>query len=207
MEHRCEAWTALGISCPEGLVRLGKKRDEEEEPEEIFHDRALRPVIIGKRSETQEERDAIVRAVLLESFRRAYEDAGKRAVGIPAEEERVHVPVPKERGIPAGAGIPIPGEMLTEAVRQGARGKELSLWIAAAATSSAFALAFGCGVARGIPGLIKMVQGSGIRTGSAGVGFYLNDAARIKALTQGGVRRLIDSERIGAGGFFPGTEG
>lgn len=84
-----------------------------------------------------------------------------------------------------------------EAIRSGDTGPRLQVQLAAALA----VLASGAAASFAIPRVVRMVQ-SAQRGVGGGVGFRVNDAARIKRLLAGGA-----FPATGAGEFFEGTEG
>ena len=116
-EHRCEEWTEMGIGCPIGL--LGDLLIEEE-----FVD--AEPMVVPAHKRAKKEPPApqqqAMMAMLMELTRQKVLDQLGQYVPAPAR---------------------IPVEMVQEAYGQGARGKELGLWVAAGAASLALGLAYG----------------------------------------------------------------
>lgn len=174
MVHRCEVWTAIGINCPAGLLDgvtelFGEVDEDNASDPELFplHQRA-------KKIPPDNERNAEM-AVLMEVYRRSV----IRGVGALAKK----VPVAK-----------IPLEITEEAYRQGARGKELGLWVAASAASLAVGLRFGPGVAQSIPRIVveglRAVRGGG-GSGRGGYGgLKFNSSAFLRNLLVGQSRKF-----------------
>lgn len=202
--HRCADWTALRISCPEGLLvgtakrgeggnAIGDKLDEQPSDDELQHERATEPALVPK------DGFEIERQVLIELNRRVQKENEKKSPRKRTVDALKSREEARSRSKPA-----VPVALIQEAVRQGARHPELGLWVAAAS----LLLAAGTrapaviGVVRGV---ISSVRGA--RAGTGGVGFRFNAASQLNALMNAGVKRLFDSERTGAGDFFSGTEG
>lgn len=158
-------------------------------PEDEVHERATEPSLVPSDGYELE------RIVLLELNKRVQ---ARRSVSKKETVERLRV---RDRGM---AKPRVPVELLREAVRQGSKNPELGLWVAAASLLLAAGInrAAVIGVVRGV---ISSVRGARAATG--GVGFRVNAAAQLEKLMQVSTRRLIDSERTGAGEFFSGTEG
>lgn len=87
----------------------------------------------------------------------------------------------RERGVLARPVLS-PTEVKMEAVRSGQKGPQLTVQLAAALA----VLAAGGAAAVAIPGIIRSVK-SASRGAGGGVGFRVNDAARIKMLLSGGL--------------------
>lgn len=202
--HRCEEWTRSGINCPGGL--LDKKKGQKKIPEEDVPEGVELQGFPGhkKAREQISQFQQAELAMLLELHRQAVVARG-RALGA----EPVRVPV----------------EMFREAWGQGARGKELALWVAAGAATLAVGLYLGPGAAARIPGLLRPAGGGypslpmrGGRGGKGG-GMGYNFAAptyggnvikvRPKLNWRKEVERFLGGYQGGSGSgeFFPGILG
>lgn len=201
-EHSCAEWVSLRISCPEGLLSAqipsggggnAPKPVDVPTPEDEVHDRTTEPTLVPS------DGFELERLVLLELNKRV-----SRRQATPREATVEKLAARARSTGAARSPVVVPAELVREAVRQGARNPELGLWVAAASLLLAAGLqrAAVIGVVRGV---ISAVRGA--RAGTGGVGFRVNAAAQLEKLMQVGTRRLIDSERTGAGSFFPGTEG
>ena len=188
--HSCEDWTHRGINCPGGLIREGvksRRREEAEDDERSFEfDFAAIPVHRRAKAEISADAQAQL-ALLLELYRRSVVDA----VGRP------------------GSKVSIPVELVREAVRFGAQGRELSLWVAAAAATLAVGLRFGSAAAAAVPSLLGGRGGGSPGQGSRGAG---GGGLFFEAPTFRGIKRRVDSfldtaGGLGSGEFFPGILG
>lgn len=197
-EHSCEVWISQRISCPSGLIqalgRRGGGGDALAVPDdEIVHERASEP------SRVPADGYELERFVLIELNKRLQNE---RRFKTPRETT---VEKLRERG-----GARVPAELVREAIRQGSRHPELGVWVAAAA----LLLAAGARanqapqVVRGLIGAVGRLRGVSrrgiVRTGGPQL---FNSRDLLNRLMQVGAKRLFDSERSGAGEFFPGTEG
>lgn len=178
MDHRCEVWTRLGINCPGGLRPTDKERERKrKEEEEDDESEAFDELFAHKRAKQSEGKMTYAQlaqlAILLELYRRTTADS--------FEKERFRVPQ----------------EIVREGVRQGARGIEAALWVAAAAAVLAVGRTIGPGAAARIPTILRP-------TSPAGQGFFFQAPTFRTA-----VSRRVD-EFLGSGGggeFFPGILG
>lgn len=175
--HKCELWTALGIHCPEGLVRSfidqAGDLDEGWEPEELGV-----PVHRHRKSTKSQPAEAqqATLAILLELYRRSA------------------IPQMLEGAIPEPARIPY--KIAEEAYASGARGRELAVWTAAAAASLAIGLRFGSGPAQLIPKVVA--EGLGFGYGKpAGQGFAFQAPVFHRASKT--LRRFMQSSASGGG--------
>lgn len=171
--HRCDLWTALGINCPEGLLTgareragIGEAPSDDEIKEE--HDLSKAPVPV--------DGFELERRVFIELERKIQREKSVRQRTVEAlrNRETARSPIP----------VLTPSLILREAAMQGARGPEATVWVAAAIAT----LAVGSAAALAIPGVIRSIKGAA-RGRGGGVGFRLNDAARIKLLLEGGFNR------------------
>ena len=184
--HRCEEWTSQGVHCPGGLLDarqglLDPQPDGDALDEESSGDRSVNVVPVHKKAKNQNEALANFQlAVLMELGRQALVD---EAIGRLPDTVRV------------------PAEMVREAHRQGARGKTLALWVAAASATLAVGLRFGPGAAGAIPRLIGPSS-----SGGGGIGFRFQAPVFTKDTIKKRVRGFI-SGASGGGDFFPGILG
>lgn len=183
VQHSCDVWTRQGINCPGGLINAREGvGDPTQEIDPMVQTGDRQPRIIPPIHRKAEKANAALAnfqlAVLLELGRQAL-----------VEEALSRVP-PQVR---------IPAEMVKEAYRQGARGKTLALWVAAASATLAIGLKFGPGASRAIPGVIRP-------TGGGGIGFHFQ-APTFKGLVRKRVKDFLGVARTGSGEFFQGTEG
>ena len=97
--------------------------------------------------------------------------------------------------------VPVPAEIVEEAVRQGARGPEIGLWVAAVAAVLAAALAGGGKAALAVPGVLRAVTDlpRSVRPG----GTMFNSAAALEFAIQS----IGGRSETGDGEFFPGILG
>lgn len=181
--HKCELWTALGIHCPEGLVRSfidqAVDLDEGWEPEDLGV-----PVHRHRKSTKSQPAEAqqATLAILLELYRRSA------------------IPQMLEGAIPEPARIPY--KIAEEAYASGARGRELAVWTAAAAASLIIGLKFGPGAVQLIPKVVIEALGGGYGAGRpAGQGFQFQAPVFHKASRT--LRRLMQSS-AGGGGLMNG---
>lgn len=155
-------------------------QDVEGEPPDIegVRDRSFRTLfpIHKKAANVNEALAEFQLATLMELGRRALVDEGLRRLPPP---------------------VAVPAEMVREAWRQGARGKELALWVAAASATLAVGLRFGPVVQQAIPRLIRP-------TGGGGIGFRFQ-APTFKELVKKRVSGFLSS--AGHGGDFAGLLG
>ena len=169
MFHKCERWTRLGINCPGGLL------------EEV--------VTFAGRQGPEDPRDAY-------GPMRRKMDHRKSKRGVPRHIFQSEMMVLEAAWREANRGkVPFRGyddAVANEGYRQGARGPELALWIAAAAASGAVALRYGPASAEVLPGLVQkaMRAGSTGRTQGRG-GFRVNAAREMRRLLQGGGMRSV----------------
>lgn len=199
-DHRCEAWTVLGISCPGGL-RLTKKKDKKKVREPIPADPSEDQLQKVKEQEAERETDILVfpgrrghlrttttsefqqaqMAMLLELYRRSITDAvGRR-----------------------GPKISVSEQLLREVEGFGIDGRQLAIWVAAAATTGAVALKYGPRASRAIPRILP--RGGLIAPGGqgapAGAGYHF------QAPQFEGIKKRIDAFISQIGHDFSGTEG
>ena len=182
-------WTRQGIHCPGGLLDAQEGLQPEIKPDPELEDNERQPTEMRalpgsrrhkKASNVNEALANFQLAVLMELGRQTLAD---EAIGrLPPQ-------------------VRIPAEMVREAYQSGARGKELALWVAAAAATAAVAVRFGPSAAGVIPRLI------GPRTsGTAGIGFRFQAPVFTKASIKKRVAGFIGSvSRVGHD--FSGTEG
>lgn len=178
--HRCEEWTRWGINCPGGLLDAREGLQEEPTDDELQPSGdKLNPILLPPRRHKKANVNTALAsfqlAVLLEVSRQMLVD---EAIGrLPPQ-------------------VKVPVELVREAVRQGARGKQLALWIAAAAALGAVGLKLGPGPAAAVSSLIRP-------SGGGGIGFTFR-APDFRNLVKKRVQGFITS----AGGeFFPGILG
>lgn len=183
---RCQDWTSLGIPCP-GLFleEMARKRKKEraadpEDPPLVKRREEAQAFAFDrlKRSQKTQSEQMATMAIMLELQRRMTADA--------FEKQRFRVPQ----------------EITVEAVRQGYRGIDLALVVAAVALLLATALSFGGSVVRGLPGVIKSLGGGpgGAPAGTGGFGGLHFEAPRFE-----GVRKRIELGGAGSGGGFHGS--
>jgi hypothetical protein len=173
----------MGIPCPYGLLESveskRKKKKDSEPPDESFEFHAL----VGDKLKKHENKNVIAAqlAILLEAYRRAMTDAVGRE----------------------GSKVTIPVELIAEAWYQGARGRELAMWVAASATIGAFILAGqGSGKIANLVGAIQGQRGGALTPGGYGGKFY-----RADPLQGSGKRIRYPNSIAGFGGFFSGAMG
>lgn len=104
----------------------------------------------------------------------------------------------------------IPVEIVREAYQQGARGRELGLWVAAGAASLAIGVRFGPSALQHVPRiLLEGLRGrpggkGGAPATAGGMGFKFNASRRLQTLLAGGsLRKLsgsVASGLLGGGG-------
>lgn len=182
--HSCSVWTSSGINCPGTLLDAQEGlQDPFTEPEVPEDNRVTRgvPVVPPSRRHRKAENvnEALANfqlAVLMELGRQALVD---EAIGRLPPTVRV------------------PAEMVKEAYRQGARGKALALWVAAAAATLAVGLKFGPGAANAVGTLVS----------PRGAGFAMHFQAPKFEGVKKRVDRFIGSAQRGGAGFFPGILG
>lgn len=192
--HSCREWRAIGTRCPGGLLQSaaetegGGAFDGPGHDEEIISDR--------EKAIVPSDGFEIERQVLLELNRRM----SRRAQTVDK------LGAQKETSVKARPRVPV--AIIEEAVRQGATGRQLSIWVAAAAAAGAVGLRFGPGAADQIPKVVRSVRNmAGVsQTFPRGGGPRVFNAARALelVLTQ---RRPFGSGRSGSGNFFPGILG
>lgn len=186
-DHKCEAWTLLGINCPVPLMQayLGEQNDLLDEPEADLPESVGVPAFPGHRkakAAKTEVSDSTL-AILMELFRRS------------------QLPELLERAVPGPARIPV--EIGREAYASGARGRELALWVGAAAVSLAIGLRFGPSVAQNVPRILLegLTGRPGAPPGRGGFGgLRFNASRQLRQLLQGGGGRSL-------GGFVGGIAG
>lgn len=168
--HSCLPWLALRIDCPEGLLQAAAERghvgDALPDDREEIHQKSEAPV----------PRDGfeLERIVLVELERQAQ---AKKKTGRQRTVERLRE---RDRGVLAQPVL-TPADIKMEAVRSGQKGPQLRVQLAAALA----VLAVGGAAALAIPGTVRAIK-SASRGVGGGVGFRVNDAARIKRLLSGG---------------------
>lgn len=205
--NRCEEWEALGLPCPYALLDAVRERKKERDKEVV-------PTPHGKKRAAKQEEVPIdiSSSVPAEKKSDPFFFFGERNKKIPRgqivsmeEWEALLLEIARRssaKQINMPEEVPVPQEIVQEAIRQGARGRALSLWVAAVAAVLAVAAAGGGNMALQIPQTLRAIasaQGS-VRTG----GTLFNSAAQLEfALSE------IDRELIGggAGDFFPGILG
>lgn len=180
----------MGISCPAGLLEsteLGIELEpgEEEQPEQVTaipaHRRAKKPPPMEISQATM--------AILLEVWRRAQ---------VP---QRVTAAVTS-----AVPQVKIPAEILREAVSQGAKGRELSLWVAAAAASLAIGVRLGPSAVQLVPKML--LEGlRGMPGGRGGGGLHFNASRRVRTLLEGGTLRKLAGGLVSGGLDLGGSFG
>jgi len=98
--------------------------------------------------------------------------------------------------------IPVPAEIISEAISQGARGGELSLWIAVVAAVLAVGIAGGGQAVSALPGVVGGAMSSARAMGRGG--FHKNAAAELELLLEGSPLKRVSGQ---GGDFFPGILG
>lgn len=184
--HSCDVWTRRGINCPGGLLDTREGLSTEPGDEQELVDQGQRSVPIVPPARRHQKAGNVSEA--LANFQLAVlMELGRQAL----VEEAIGR-IPRE--------VRIPAEMVKEAFRQGARGKELALWVAAAAATLAVAVRFGPGVASMIPRLIGPSS-----SGTAGIGFRF----QAPVFTKDSIKKRVSDfvGRSGSGNFFPGILG
>ena len=181
MFHRCDRWTRLGINCPGGLLQ--------EVP------------TFGGRQRREDPRDAY-------GPMRRKMDHRKSKRGIPRHifQSEWHVLQAAWREANKGK-VPFRGyddAIREEAYGQGARGRELALWIAAGAASGAVALRYGPASVEVLPRLVeRALRAGGVGRTQGRGGFRVNAAREMRRLLQGGGLRSVSAPGwTDAGGDF-----
>lgn len=201
-DRRCEPWRALGLPCPYVLLDAVKekkrervrefqpeKREVAEEAEAeigegvgVKRERQLPPVFAFERNKAQG-----VAAVTMEDWEAVLLEIARQSA-------RTQIDMPQ--------GVPVPQEIVEEAVRQGARNPALGLWVAAVAAVLAALVAGGPKAALAVPGALRAVTDlpRSVRPG----GSRFNAAAALEfALQSVGGRSVTGPD----GEFFPGILG
>lgn len=211
MRHSCELWTRLGIDCPGGL-RPERTKTKKDKPDEKLEDEKLGEgqeaaefdrlfALPGKRRHERTNVRAhsafqqAQLAMLLELYRRSLTDAVGR------KGTKVTIPDP------AQALRNLPPELLKEAIRQGATGPRLALWVAAAAASGAVLTKLGPAAARSISRILPPAGPRPGFAGPAGTGGF--GGLHVKAPKFEAIKKRIDrfeqlfgsSGEFGPGGF------
>lgn len=190
--HNCAVWTVLGINCPSALIdhaELGVELEpgEAPEPEQVTalpaHRRAKKPPPMKMSQATM--------AILMEIWRRSQVKALAGAQKV------------------AGEAFPpakIPVEFMREAIAQGARGRELSLWVAAAAASLAIGVRLGPSAVQLVPKML--LEGlRGMPGGRGGGGLHFNASRRVRTLLEGGTLRKLAGGLVSGGLDLGGSFG
>lgn len=180
--HSCGPWTDQGINCPGSLFARGEEFSPDSSDDEL-----IRPVEVGDRFEiipVFHRKAKALAATQVSNFQlAALLELGRMAAVRGLEEA-----LPPQ--------VRVPAEMVKEAFRQGARGKTLALWVAAASATLAIGVRFGPGAAAVIPRLIRP-------TGGGGIGFRFQ-APTFRELVK---KRLGAPSASGGGDFFAGILG
>lgn len=216
--NRCKEWGDLDLPCPYSLLdeveKRKRKKPEVEEPP-VFDELEARksvPVETGAKKEREVAMDRTAVADREHSEDLFIGERNKRQLGqgqiVTMEQwEALLLEIARRSAsqqIDMPDMVPVPQEIREEAIRFGARGIELSLWIATVAAVLAVAAAGGGKMALQVPATLKLItdaRGRSVRPG----GTLFNSAAELEfALGQ------LDRDLLGASGageFFPGILG
>lgn len=159
--NRCEEWHDLGLPCPYTLleaVEKKKKKVREPVPDTEGSDELVKKeeAKVGERSRVERNQNDQTmfigernrpkgqgQVVSMEEWEALLLEIARRSA-----QTRIDMPV----------GVPVPQEIREEAIRQGARGRTLSLWIATVAAVLAVALAGGPGMASQLPQALQAIN-------------------------------------------------
>lgn len=193
--HRCEEWWTIGANCPGGLLRSANNFQGGGGAAPQPSDEVLTP---HKKSPARVPQDGfeLERLVLIELNKR-----------MTRREQTVDkLGRQKERSVQSPQRIP--AFIVREAIHQGAQGRSLALWVAAAAAAGAVALRFGPAAADQIPKVVRSVRNmAGVSQafpqGGGGLRKF-NAAAALEVVLR---QRLPGGGTGGGGDFFPGILG
>lgn len=203
---QCEPWARLGLPCPYVLLDALKERKRTKEREPARREADAKPledkVAVGDRLERRAEKTQDLDLIAVgDKLNRqdvtTMQDWEALLLEIARKSAARTIQMPR-------TGVPIPHEIVEEAVRQGARGPALGLWVAAVAAVLAAGAAGGFKAALAVPGALRGVAAlpGSVRPG----GTRFNAAAALEAALQsiGGRSEGLGQED---GEFFPGILG
>lgn len=204
----CEPWRALGLPCPYVLLEAVKKRRKEKVREPAPKEKGVREeeekAAAGDRVSRSAEKERSFDAIPLgDRLKRqttvTMQDWEALLLEIARQSASRTIQMPQTH-------VPVPNEIVEEAVRQGARGPALGLWVAAVAAVLAALLAGGNKAALAVPGALRAVTDlpRSVRPG----GSRFNAAAALEfALQSVGGRTEGDLDLGGPTDFTPWDPG
>jgi len=201
--RRCEPWRALGLPCPYVLLEASKERKKTKERKAVKPEPEADELQAEHQLENAEKASDRKKVDVVFAFDKLDSKKGRAVtmqdweallLEIARQSARQTIEMPKTH-------VPIPQEIREEAIRQGARGRALSLWIATVAAVLAAGAAGGFRAALAVPGVLRAAASlpGSVRPG----GTRFNAAAALEFALQS----VGKSGGTEDGEFFPGILG